>query len=98
MGLSSYLIFVGVYSAAVSTSQDSKLRASIRSSVQTELNFVANIADAQMENTIVQRVLETSKTISNTMPKETGVDTSITDAEITEYIEVIREIHKKKLS
>lgn len=99
MGLSSYLIFLGVYSAAVSTSQDSKLRASIRKSVEKELSFVANIADAQMENTIVERVLKTSKTISQTMPKEMGITTSITDAEITEYIEeVLRETHRKKSS
>ncbi len=81
----------------MSTSQDSKLRASIRKSVEKELNFVANIADAQMENTIVERVLKTSKTISQTMPKEMGITTSITDAEITEYIEeVLRETHRKK--
>jgi hypothetical protein len=90
---------IGVYSAAVSTSQDSKLRASIRKSVEKELNFVANIADAQMENTIVERVLKTSKTISQTMPKEMGITTSTTDAEITEYIEeVLRETHRKKSS
>ena len=34
-GLASYLIFIGLYSSAVSISQDSRLRASIRKSVET---------------------------------------------------------------
>ncbi|MGC1134063.1 MAG: hypothetical protein WA941_14660 [Nitrososphaeraceae archaeon] len=44
-GLASYLIFIGLYSSAVSISQDSKLRASIRKSVASEVRFIGNIGE-----------------------------------------------------
>ena len=57
MGLSSYLVFFGIYSSAISVSQDSKLRASIRKSVEAEVNFIGNIASAEMTHTVTERVL-----------------------------------------
>jgi hypothetical protein len=92
MGLSSYLIFVGIYSSAVSVSQDSSLRASIRNSVEEEVNFVSDIGSAQMHDTVIKKVLDATRRISSDMPEETGITSSLTDNEITEYIEqVLRE-------
>lgn len=54
MGLSSYLIFIGIYSSAISVSEDSKLRASIRKSVEAEVNFIGNIASAEMTHTVTE--------------------------------------------
>jgi hypothetical protein len=96
-GLSSYLIFIGIYSSAVSISQDSKLRASIRRSVETETNLIGNIGDAQMNHMIMQKVLETSRSVSEEMPQETGIVTSLTDKEIAEYVnEVLLEVQTNK--
>jgi hypothetical protein len=96
-GLSSYLIFIGIYSSAVSISQDSELRASIRRSVETETNLIGNIGDAQMNHTIIQKVLETSRSVSEEMPQETGIVTSLTDKEIAEYInKVLLEVQTNK--
>jgi hypothetical protein len=98
MGLSSYLIFVGIYSSAVSISQDSKLRASIRKSIETEVEFIGNIGNAQLDHTIVEKVLKTTRNISETMPQETGIATSLTENEITEYIQqVLVETRIKKV-
>jgi hypothetical protein len=98
-GLSSYLIFIGIYSSAVSVSQDSQLRDSIRRSVEAEVNFIGNIGNAQMDHAIVEKVLKTSKTVSKVTPEETGVASSLTEKEITEYIkEVLQETQKKKVS
>jgi hypothetical protein len=95
-GLASYLILVGLYSSAVSVSQDSKLRASIRKSIESEIRFIARIGEAEMDHRILNNVLMTSKKVAKIMPEETGVYTSLSDEEIKEYIEeVLAETHKK---
>jgi hypothetical protein len=92
MGLSSYLVFFGLYSSAISVSQDSRLRASIRKSVEAEVNFIGNIAGAEMTHTITERVLRKVKAISEIIPQDTGITTSLTETEIKEYVaEVINE-------
>ena len=96
-GLASYLIFIGLYSSAVSISQDSRLRASIRRSVESEVRFLGSIGDAEMDHRILDKVLTTSKKFSQNMPEETGVSSSLSDEELKEYIqEVLAETHRKK--
>jgi hypothetical protein len=97
-GLASYLIFIGLYSCAVSISQDSRLRVSIRKSIESEVAFIGSIGEAEMDHRILDKVLVTSKKISEAMPEETGVSSSLSDIEIKEYIEeVLAETHKKNL-
>jgi hypothetical protein len=96
-GLATYLIFIGLYSSAVSVSQDSRLRASIRRSIELEVRFIGSIGDAEMDHRILDKVLTTSKRFSQTMPEATGVSSSLSDKEIKEYIEeVLAETHKRK--
>jgi hypothetical protein len=97
-GLSSYLIFIGLYSSAVSISQDSRLRATIRRSIELEIRFVGSMGDAEMDHRILDKVLTTSKKFSNVMPDVTGIWSSLSDEEIKEYMEeVLAETHKKVL-
>ena len=96
-GLAAYLIFIGLYSSAVSISQDSRLRASIRRSVELEVRFLGSIGEAEMDHRILDKVLTTSKKFAEVMPEETGVWSSLSDEEIKEYIEeVLVETHRKK--
>jgi hypothetical protein len=95
--MSSYLVFFGIYSSAISVSQDSNLRKSIRKSVEAEVNFIGNIASAEMTNTITERVLRKVKAVSDRIPQDTGIATSLTDIEIKEYVaEVINETRNRK--
>lgn len=97
MGLSSYLVFFGIYSSAISVSQDSNMRKSIRKSVEAEVKFIGNIAGAEMTNTITERVLRKVKAVSDSIPEDTGIATSLTDIEIKEYVaEVIKETRNRK--
>jgi len=99
MGLSSYLIFVGIYSSAISVSQDSNLRASIRKSVEAEVKFIGNIASAEMTHKTMETVLSKVKAVSDKIPTDTGIVTSLTETEIKDYInEVIDETNKNKHS
>ena len=58
-GLASYTIFIGLYSSAASISEDSRLRASIRKSVESEVRFVGSMGEAEMDCRILDKVLET---------------------------------------
>jgi hypothetical protein len=97
MGLSSYLIFIGIYSSAISVSQDSRLRASIRKSVEAEVSFIGNIASAEKTRMVTESVLKKVEAVSSMIPSNTGIATSLTDSEVKEYInEVINETKNRK--
>jgi hypothetical protein len=94
-GLSCYLIYSGLYSSAVTVSQDMVLRSSIRKSVTEHSRFLESIGTAEMEQQLKSRVLTITKKISNKMVEETGVEASMTEDDIKNHIEMVREeIHK----
>ena len=78
IGLSCYLIYSGLYSSAVTVSQDVALRNSIRKSVTEQSKLLDSIGTAQMEQELESRVLTISKKVSDKMEEETGVETSMT--------------------
>lgn len=95
-GLASYLIFIGLYSSAVSISQDARLRASIRRSIELEVKFIGTIGEAEMDHRILEKVLITSKKFAKAMPELTGISSSLSDEEIKEYIEEVLEETRKR--
>ena len=54
--ISSYMILVGLYSSAISVSQNADLRRSIRKYVLQEVRFLGSIGSANMEKEIEQRL------------------------------------------
>jgi signal transduction histidine kinase len=93
MGLSSYLIFVGLYSAAISVAQDMKLRDSIRKSALEESKLLVSIGSAQMEQKIRSKVIGIAKEQAYKMTQNTGIYTSLTEDEIKDYLYgVLKEI------
>ena len=98
IGLSSYLMLVGIYSSAISVSQDSRLRRAIRKSVQQQSSLLDKIGTAQMQQEIENRVLSTIKSQAENLRNETGIDTSLDENEMREYMdEVMAEILPKKI-
>lgn len=77
-GLSSYLLLVGIYSAAVSVSEDSKLRQSIRSFAIKESRLLDSIGMAQMEQQIQRKITEFTKRNQDKMTEEPGIQSSLT--------------------
>lgn len=55
-GISSYMLFVGIYYSSISISIDTNLRKTIESSVEEQFRFVSKIGRSQMENEIANRV------------------------------------------
>jgi hypothetical protein len=97
MGLSSYLVLVGIYSSAISISEDSKLRQSIKSFALRESKLLDSIGTAQMQQEIEKRVIEFTKRNQDRLAEETGIQPSLTDDDVKEYLEqVIKEVKKQK--
>jgi hypothetical protein len=97
MGISSYLVLVGIYSAAISVAQDSKLRQSIRKVAVKEAKLLDTIGTAQMEDELQKRVLKITKEQQESLALETGVESSINEGELKQYLdEVIQEIKDTK--
>ena len=124
MGLSAYLILVGIYSSAISVSEDSILRQSIRTIAIKEsslldsigmaqmeqqiqrkvfpsiraslLELVDNIGTAQMEQEIERRVLKVAKEQQDVLTEQSGIESSLTEDDMKEYLEqVIKEVKKE---
>jgi signal transduction histidine kinase len=89
MGLSSYLIFVGIYSSAISVAQDVKLRESIKKSALEESKLLVSIGSAQMEQKIQSKVVGIAKEQAHKMTKSTGIDISLTEDDIRDYLSVV---------
>jgi hypothetical protein len=88
-GLSCYLIYTGLYSSAISVSQDLVLRQSIRQSVMEQSKFLDSMGTAQMESELQTRVLRTTKKASDTLAEETGVESSMTEDDMKDYMEIV---------
>jgi signal transduction histidine kinase len=94
MGLSSYLILVGIYSSAISVAQDTKLRQTIKKSTTEESKLLISIGSAQMEQEIQRRAVKVAKDQQQTMAEQTGVQSSLTEHDMKQYVsEVLKEIH-----
>jgi hypothetical protein len=98
MGLASYLIFLGIYSASLSVSEDSRLRQSIRKTALKESSqFLDIIGTAEMEQRIQQRVMDLTAKTKNSMLSETGISSSLDEEDIKYYLkQVLEEIKSKK--
>ena len=95
VGLSCYLIYVGLYSSAVTVSQDTALRLSIRKSLTDQSKFLHSMGTAHMEQELQSAVLKIAKKHSDVMTQNTGVEASMTDTDIKEYMSMVMdEIHK----
>lgn len=96
-GLAAFLVFVGIYSSALSVAQDSKLRKSIRGFAIDETRLLDSIGTAHMEREIEDKVIGFTKRNQDNMAKETGVQSSLTEDDIKKYLEeVIREVQSQK--
>ncbi len=89
----SYFILVGIYTAAISVAQDTKLRKEIRRSVETHTDLLDRIGASQLEQQIHQRIEGLSGIVADS---EESIDTLPSDEEIRDYIDqVINEVRQK---
>lgn len=99
-GLSTYMILLGLYSSAVSVSQDNRLRGSIKRIARKNSNLLGSIGTAQMEKEI-QKTVSSMKNIVEEQEKEmeeqTGIEANLEEDEMKKYLEeVMQEVGKAK--
>jgi hypothetical protein len=95
MGLSAYMVLVGIYSSAVSVSQDIQLRKLIRSYTSTEARLLDSIGYAQMERELEKKVLLLTRQTQKNMKDEYRIESSLTEDDVKQYLgEVIKEIKR----
>ena len=96
MGLASYLFYLGIYSASVSISEDSKLRQSIqKAAIKESTQFLDSIGTAEMVQEIERRVVSMTGATKENMEKETGISSSFDQEDIRKYLqEAIQEIKR----
>jgi uncharacterized Fe-S cluster-containing radical SAM superfamily protein len=76
---------------------ESKLRQSIKKTITEQSKFLHSIGMAHMQQELESRVLTITKKKSDLMEKESGVEPSMTENEIKDYIELVtKEIHKSR--
>ncbi len=96
-GLAAFLVFVGIYSTAISVAQDSKLRKSIRGFAIEQTRLLDSIGTAQMEQEVEKKVIGFTKGNQDRMAEETGVQSSLSEDDIKDYLErVIHEVQRQK--
>jgi hypothetical protein len=94
-GLGSYLLLLGIYSTALSVTQDSKLRQTIRKSVEHQSALIDSIGASEMENQIRRKIMDITRKVS----VEEELQSSLEEEDIKQYIhEVIKEVKQEKKS
>ncbi len=97
IGLSCYLIYSGLYASAQIVSQDLTLLKSIKKSVAEQADFLGSIGTAQRNKELESRVLKIAKNLEEEIEEKSGVETSLTENEVVDYVQyVINEIHGNK--
>jgi hypothetical protein len=93
MGLCSYLFLMGISSSALSIGHDSKLRRIVRNYALQQSHLLESIGAAEMENEALNRAFSLSRSVQDSAIKETGIDSSVNENDIKDYVrEVIKEI------
>ena len=91
--LSSYLLTLGLYSSAISVSQDLKLRQSIRESAIKESKLLVGIGSAQMVQELEKKVMEVARNKKDQLLEHSGVQPSFTEHDMKQYLTtVLKEI------
>jgi hypothetical protein len=93
------MVIAGIYSAAISIAQNTKLRTAIRKLVEDESNLLDSIGATQMTQTLEKKTLDMYNTLTDKMHEDNGVMHSLSEEEVHKYFkEVIEDIGKNKES
>jgi signal transduction histidine kinase len=93
VGLSCYLILIGIYYSTISMSEDVKLRQAIRKSAAYESKLLVSVGSDHMEQKIEKKVIRMAKDHAASMTEQTGVHLSLTEHDMKQYLStVLREI------
>jgi hypothetical protein len=97
VGLAAFLIMVGLHHSAISVAHDVKLRQLIKNSAIKESKLLDSMASAQMAQDLQNNIMSLTKENAQLMEQQSGTEPSLTDDDITKYLNrVINEVKEKK--
>jgi hypothetical protein len=98
-GLAAFLFLIGVYSSAISVSQDRNIRKYIKNYAK-QLTLLGGIGSAEMEKEIqkiVKNVMTEVEVKAQTLENTTGIESSLQEKELKEYVKIaIQEARSKQ--
>jgi hypothetical protein len=98
VGLSAYLVLLGIYSSAISMSKDASLRREIRRLAIKESKLLDSIGSAQIEDEVRKRVLHVTR-LNKSDLGEASLPSALDEEDVNRYLgDVLKEINtiKKK--
>jgi hypothetical protein len=99
LALASYVFSIGIYSSAISLSEDSELRKSIKRTAVNELKLLDTIGTAQMSMQLQDKVTRLVKEYSDKMISDVGVQPDLSEEDAKQYMnEVMDELDKHRTS
>jgi hypothetical protein len=96
VGPFSFLVLNGLYRSAVCVAEDTKLRQSIQVLAKRESRLLDASASAEVQREIKEKVMATVKASAKLLEEESGIEPSLTDAEIQEQLELVTEELKRR--
>ena len=92
VGLSSYLVLLGIFSSAISISEDANLRREIRRFAIRESKLLDSIGRAQIEEQVRNRVLHMTRATKSDV-EGAGIPSTLDEEDVNRYVEdVLKEI------
>ena len=93
MGLASYILFIGMYSSAISASIDKRINAINPSFYNSKSSISSYITEAE----IISHVLKITKRQEEKRKEEVGMESSLSEEETKDYLEkVLLEVKQLK--
>jgi hypothetical protein len=97
VGFASYLVFLGIYSAAILISEDTRLRQLVKKASLDQSGLLDTVGTAHMKQEIQKKVSRVMKDNSDKLVEATGLHSLTSDDELKQYIDdVIKEVNADK--
>jgi hypothetical protein len=92
MGISAYMIVLGIFSTTISISNDSELRKSVQRFVKSQSHLLELIASSETQRELESRVMYIVRKQASELESTTGVEPSLSEDELKAYLkEVLKE-------
>jgi hypothetical protein len=91
LGLSCYMVLVGIFLSALSLSQDTKLRLAIRKAVEKKSNLLDSIGVTEMKHSLESETLKIYNNLTEKMYDEIGITPPLSATEAKEYCNTVLE-------
>jgi MFS family permease len=97
VGIASFFVFLGIYSSAISISQDSALRQLVRKNAVDQSRMLDMIGTAHLTEAIQGKVIKLVQANSEKLMEATGIESSESEENVKRFIgEVVSELNRSK--